>query len=87
MARYVVATAFDFIGVHQNYEKGLAQALYSYVRAGRVQEAIELCRKAHQPWRAASLRGSLLFQWRAISVAFHNCLYFGPQSIFSERTI
>ncbi|KAJ7771524.1 nuclear pore protein 84/107 [Mycena metata] len=50
-----------------NYEKGLAQALYSYVRAGRVQEAVELCRKAHQPWRAASLRGSLLFQWRAIT--------------------
>ncbi|KAJ7221638.1 nuclear pore protein 84/107 [Mycena pura] len=50
-----------------NYEKGLAQALYSYVRAGRLEDAIDLCRKAHQPWRAASVRGSLLFQWRAIS--------------------
>ncbi|KAJ7695686.1 nuclear pore protein 84/107 [Mycena rosella] len=50
-----------------NYEKGLAQALYSYVRAGRLEDAIDLCRKAHQPWRAASIRGSLLFQWRAIT--------------------
>ncbi|KAK7023754.1 nuclear pore complex protein [Favolaschia claudopus] len=49
------------------YEKGLAQALYSYVRAGRLGEAIDLCRKAHQPWRAASIRGSLLFRWRAIT--------------------
>ncbi|KAG1880883.1 hypothetical protein F4604DRAFT_1748501, partial [Suillus subluteus] len=47
-------------------EKSLAQALYSFVRAGRLDEAVELCRKAHQPWRAASIRGSLLFQWRAI---------------------
>ncbi|KAG1880879.1 hypothetical protein F4604DRAFT_1748441 [Suillus subluteus] len=43
-------------------EKSLAQALYSFVRAGRLDEAVELCRKAHQPWRAASIRGSLLFQ-------------------------
>ncbi|KAJ7905257.1 107-domain-containing protein [Mycena olivaceomarginata] len=50
-----------------NYEKGLAQVLYSYVRAGRLGDAIDLCRKAHQPWRAASIRGSLLFQWRAIT--------------------
>ncbi|KAJ6546893.1 nuclear pore protein 84/107 [Mycena capillaripes] len=50
-----------------NYEKGLAQALYSYVRAGRLGDAIDLCRNAHQPWRAASIRGSLLFQWHAIT--------------------
>ncbi|KAH7906565.1 nuclear pore protein 84/107 [Hygrophoropsis aurantiaca] len=48
-------------------EKSLAQALYSFIRAGRLDEAVELCRKAHQPWRAASIRGSLLFQWRAIA--------------------
>lgn len=48
-------------------EKSLAQALYSFVRAGRLDEAVELCRKAHQPWRAASIRGSLLFHWRAIA--------------------
>ncbi|KAH9971849.1 nuclear pore protein 84/107 [Lactifluus volemus] len=27
----------------------------------------KLCRDAHQPWRAASIRGSLLFSWPAIS--------------------
>ncbi|RDB21680.1 hypothetical protein Hypma_011219 [Hypsizygus marmoreus] len=50
-----------------NYEKSLVQSLYGYIRAGRLEEAIDLCRKAHQPWRAASIRGSSLFQWRAIS--------------------
>ncbi|KAG6828732.1 hypothetical protein H0H92_006920 [Tricholoma furcatifolium] len=50
-----------------NYEKALVKALYACVRAGRNDEAVELCRKAHQPWRAASIRGSALFQWRAIS--------------------
>ncbi|KAG2341834.1 hypothetical protein BDR05DRAFT_976754 [Suillus weaverae] len=49
-------------------EKNLAQALYSFVRAGRLDEAAESCRKAHQPWRAASIRGSLLFQWQAIAL-------------------
>ncbi|KZT29989.1 hypothetical protein NEOLEDRAFT_1126698 [Neolentinus lepideus HHB14362 ss-1] len=49
------------------YEKSLAQALYLYVRAGRLEEAMEICRKAHQPWRSASIRGSLLFEWRAIT--------------------
>jgi hypothetical protein len=24
--------------------------LYGYVRAGRLEDAIDLCRKAHQPW-------------------------------------
>ncbi|KAK1227800.1 Nucleoporin nup84 [Marasmius sp. AFHP31] len=50
-----------------SYEKGLSQALYGYVRAGRLDDAIDLCRKAHQPWRAASIRGSLLFRWKALS--------------------
>ncbi|KAG2131751.1 hypothetical protein DEU56DRAFT_449562, partial [Suillus clintonianus] len=40
-------------------EKSLAQA-YSFVRAGRLDEVVQLCRKAHQSWRAASIRGSLL---------------------------
>ena len=44
----------------------LTQSLYSFVRAGRLDEAVQLSRKAHQPWRAASIRGSLLFQWQAI---------------------
>lgn len=50
----------------QNYEKNLLQALYGYIRAGRLDDAVEVCRKAHQPWRAASIRGSLLFQWKAL---------------------
>ncbi|EIW74182.1 hypothetical protein CONPUDRAFT_140572 [Coniophora puteana RWD-64-598 SS2] len=49
------------------FEKSLAQALYTFVRAGRLEDAVEICRKSHQPWRAASIRGSLLFQWRAIA--------------------
>ncbi|KAI0795934.1 nuclear pore protein 84/107 [Abortiporus biennis] len=50
-----------------NYEKALINALYLYVRAGRLDEAVELCRKAQQPWRAASIRGSLLFRWKEIA--------------------
>ncbi|KAF8962886.1 nuclear pore protein 84/107 [Flammula alnicola] len=50
-----------------SYEKSLLQALYGYVRAGRLDDAVEVCRRAHQPWRAASIRGSLLFQWKALS--------------------
>ncbi|KAI0073069.1 hypothetical protein K474DRAFT_1711028 [Panus rudis PR-1116 ss-1] len=49
------------------YEKALIQALYAYIRAGRLQDAIELCRKAQQPWRAASIRGTYVFQWKALS--------------------
>ncbi|TFY81397.1 hypothetical protein EWM64_g2615 [Hericium alpestre] len=50
-----------------SYEKALAQTLYADLRAGRLDDAVELSRRAHQPWRAASIRGSLLFSWRAIS--------------------
>ncbi|KAG1854568.1 107-domain-containing protein [Suillus subluteus] len=39
-------------------EKILAQALYSFVRAGRLDDAVELCRKTRQPWRAASIRAN-----------------------------
>ncbi|KAI0653097.1 nuclear pore protein 84/107 [Cubamyces menziesii] len=49
------------------YEKAVLQALYAHVRAGQLEEALELCRKANQSWRAASIRGALLFQWRAIA--------------------
>ncbi|KAF8639343.1 hypothetical protein AX17_001562 [Amanita inopinata Kibby_2008] len=50
-----------------SYEKSLLQALYGHVRSGRLEDAIELCKRAHQPWRAASIRGALLFRWNAIS--------------------
>ncbi|KAI1789328.1 nuclear pore protein 84/107 [Ganoderma leucocontextum] len=49
------------------YDKAILQALYAHVRAGQLEEAVELCRKANQPWRAASIRGAFLFQWRAIA--------------------
>ena len=48
----------------------MAQALYACVRAGKLDEAIDLTKKAQQPWRAATIRGSTLFQWRGI------CAYF-----------
>ncbi|TFK45781.1 hypothetical protein OE88DRAFT_1639447 [Heliocybe sulcata] len=54
-------------GEDMAYEKSLAHALYLCVRAGRLEEAMEMCRKARQPWRSASIRGSLLFEWRAIT--------------------
>ncbi|KAL5501221.1 NUP84 [Sanghuangporus vaninii] len=50
------------------YEKALAQALYGYVRAGKIDEAVELCRRAKRPWRAGCIRGSLLFDWKALTV-------------------
>ncbi|PFH53633.1 hypothetical protein AMATHDRAFT_79092 [Amanita thiersii Skay4041] len=50
-----------------SYERSLLQALYGHIRAGRLEDAIELSRRAHQPWRAASIRGALLFRWNAIS--------------------
>src|SRR5262245_47516144 len=54
----------------QKYEKGLSQSLYTYIRAGKLEEAVELCRAAQQPWRAASIRGSLLFKFKAIGTNF-----------------
>ena len=55
-----------------NYEKALAQTLYGHVRAGKLDDAVELCRKTRRPWRAASIRGSLLFQWKALSHVAEN---------------
>ncbi|KAH6905125.1 nuclear pore complex protein [Coprinopsis sp. MPI-PUGE-AT-0042] len=50
------------------YERSVLQALYSCIRAGDLEEAVEICRKAHQPWRASSINGARLFQWPAISL-------------------
>lgn len=65
----------------QSYEKSLVQALYAHIRAGRMHDAVELCRKAHQPWRAASIRGSLLFQWHAIG---QSCLCISTMTPLSD---
>ena len=62
----------------QSYEKNLLQALYGYIRAGRLDDAVEVCRRAHQPWRAASIRGSLLFQWKALC----KCYFLHPSTPF-----
>lgn len=44
------------------YQTGLLRTLYEYVRRGRVNSAMDLCIESDEPWRAASLRGGLL--WR-----------------------
>ena len=72
----------------QSYEKSLLQALYGYIRAGRLDDAVEVCRRAHQPWRAASIRGSLLFQWKAICECpspFASLLFFSWRFIFLQQ--
>ncbi|KAI4519168.1 hypothetical protein K525DRAFT_258749 [Schizophyllum commune Loenen D] len=51
-----------------NYEKALAQALYRYIRAGRTREGADLCRDTFNPWRAACINGSILFEWPALSI-------------------
>ncbi|KAH9976532.1 nuclear pore protein 84/107 [Russula compacta] len=53
-------------GDDASYDKALSHTLFAYVRAGNLDDAVKLCRDAHQPWRAASIRGSLLFSWPAI---------------------
>ena len=37
----------------KSYEKTLLQALYGYIRAGQLKDAIEVFRQAHQLWWAA----------------------------------
>ncbi|KAJ2780177.1 Nucleoporin nup84 [Coemansia interrupta] len=44
------------------YETSLVRTLYEYVRRGRAGHAIDLCVESDEPWRAASLKGGLL--WR-----------------------
>jgi nuclear pore complex protein Nup107 len=44
----------------------LSYTLFAFACAGNIEDAVKLCRDAHQPWHAASIRGSLLFLWPAI---------------------
>ncbi|KAJ2416450.1 Nucleoporin nup84 [Coemansia sp. RSA 2530] len=44
------------------YSAGLVRTLYEYVRRGRVSSAIDLCVESDEAWRAATLKGSLV--WR-----------------------
>ncbi|KAI0031297.1 nuclear pore protein 84/107 [Vararia minispora EC-137] len=48
-------------------DRALLQTLFAYVRNGELDAAYELCVRANQPWRAASVRGALLFTWPALS--------------------
>ena len=64
----------------------MAQALYAYVRAGKIDEAIDLTKKAQQPWRAATIRGSTLFQWRGICAYFYAICEFRVSLYVSKRT-
>ncbi|KAJ2827053.1 Nucleoporin nup84 [Coemansia sp. 'formosensis'] len=44
------------------YSAGLVRTLYEYVRRGCVNNAIDLCVESDEAWRAATLKGSLI--WR-----------------------
>ncbi|KAI8610335.1 nuclear pore protein 84/107 [Chytriomyces sp. MP71] len=43
------------------YESSMTKTLYSYVRRGRLWEAMDLCRASDEPWRAASFAGARYF--------------------------
>ncbi|KAF8573972.1 hypothetical protein K439DRAFT_890278 [Ramaria rubella] len=52
------------------YEKAFAHSLYTHIRAGQSEEAMELCSSARRPWRAAALQGYKLFDWASLSNSF-----------------
>ena len=41
----------------------MRRALWHYVRAGQIREALEYCRASRQWWRAASIGGGTAWQW------------------------
>ncbi|PWY97337.1 nucleoporin [Testicularia cyperi] len=43
------------------YEKALLRTLFEYTRAGRLDAAFDLCHQTDQSWRAATLRGAMLY--------------------------
>ena len=45
----------------QNYDKPFLKTLFDYVRLGRMDLAIDACISSDQHWRAASLRGGILY--------------------------
>ena len=45
----------------QNYENAFLECVFVYLRSGCLEEAIQLCRRCDQSWRAASLRGGLFW--------------------------
>ena len=59
-------TSLCLISRPKAYEKALAHSIYTYIRAGQSEQAMELCRSSHRPWRAAALQGYKLFDWAAL---------------------
>ncbi|KAF8905638.1 nuclear pore protein 84/107 [Mucidula mucida] len=49
------------------FEKHFCQCLYTFIRAGKFEDAYHLCHRTQQPWRAASIRGSKIFSWQTLS--------------------
>ncbi|KAJ1985737.1 Nucleoporin nup84 [Dimargaris cristalligena] len=45
----------------ETYEADLLDTLFQYIRRGRLEEAIDLCYESGMPWRAASIRGGLMY--------------------------
>ncbi|KAL9938079.1 hypothetical protein V8E36_002702 [Tilletia maclaganii] len=41
------------------YERAFLRSLFQLTRAGKLSDALDLCRQADRPWRAASLRGAI----------------------------
>ncbi|CAO1636969.1 unnamed protein product [Parajaminaea phylloscopi] len=50
-----------------NYSKALHKTLFEYARSGQLGAAFDLCRQADHPWRAASLRGAMLYHQRGLN--------------------
>ena len=50
----------------QEFEKALSQCLYTYIRAGDIETAIDICSVVDQPWRSAAMRGAQAFSWRLL---------------------
>ncbi|CCF49257.1 hypothetical protein NDA11_004835 [Ustilago hordei] len=50
------------------YEKALLRTLFEYARAGRLDAAFDLCHQTDQSWRAATLRGAMLYHDPAVSL-------------------
>jgi len=51
----------------QAYERSLSQSIYACIRAGRLEQAIDICKAVHHPWRSALLRGGELYTWSLFS--------------------
>ncbi|KZS95164.1 hypothetical protein SISNIDRAFT_484035 [Sistotremastrum niveocremeum HHB9708] len=54
------------------FETALLETLYLHIRAGRVFEAMDACKQAQRPWRAASIRGSILYSASATVSSKHD---------------